>query len=510
MAGAEFGSDVIVDMMRAYGIKYASANLGGTFRGLLDSIVNYGGNQDPEMIECLHEETAVCIAHGYADVSGTPAVALVHNVVGTLHATMGIYDTYVARAPVIVMSGTGPMQLAERRPGMDWVHTALIQGNLVRDYVKWDDQPWDAASFPESFARAHRIAMTDPKGPVYIALDAGWQEPALPGPVAIPDVGKFAPPGKMQGDPVLVRRLAEWIATAELPVIVAGRLGKTESGFAGLIDLAETARISVNDVGMELSFPNTHPLDGTGTNLIDRADVVVLLEVDQPEGTLRARTGRYPRGPGAPRLSPETKLASVGVGPLQVSQTTTDFGRLYPVDLAIGGDPNLVVAQLTAELRRILAENPALRERFDARDRRVTEARSATRGRWEGTTRHEADARPISMSRLVQEAWDAVRGENFIVSSEASAGWVRRLWTLERPGRVAGTEGAGAQGSWLPKAIGAGLAARDQGAFVVHFNGDGDFLYGPTAVWTAVHHHIPMLAIVLNNGGYQGEGGHLV
>ncbi len=510
MAEAEFGSDVIVDMMRAYGIKYAPTNLGGTFRGLLDSIVNYGGNKDPEIIECLHEETAVCIAHGYANVSGKPAVALVHNVVGTLHATMGIYDTYVARAPVIVMSGTGPMQLADRRPGMDWVHTALIQGNLVRDYVKWDDQPWDAASFPESFARAYRVAMTDPKGPVYIALDAGWQEPPLPRPVPIPDVSRFAPLGKMQGDPVQVRRVAEWIANAELPLIIAGRMGKTDAGFASLIELAELARIPVVDVGTELAFPNTHPMDATGSNLIDRADVVLLLEVDQPEGALASRAGRYPRGPGVPRLAMGAKLVSIGVGSLQISQTTTDFGRLYPVDEAIGGDPSLVVAQLAAELRHILAENPSLRERLEGRDRRVSEARVATKTRQDETVRREADERPISMSRLSQEVWNAVKGESFIVSSEASAGWVRRLWTLDRPSQVAGTEGAGAQGSWLPKAIGAALAARDQGAFLVHFNGDGDFLYGPMAVWTAVHHHIPMLAIVLNNGGYQGEGGHLV
>ncbi|MBI4213255.1 MAG: thiamine pyrophosphate-binding protein [Chloroflexi bacterium] len=510
MAGPEYGSDIIVDMMRAYGIKYAPTNLGGTFRGLLDSIVNYGGNKDPEIIECLHEETAVCIAHGYSNVSGKPAVALVHNVVGTLHGTMGIYDAYVARAPVIVMSGTGPMRLADRRPRIDWVHTALIQGNLVRDYVKWDDQPWDAASFPESFARAYRIAMTEPMGPVYIALDAGWQEPPLPERVEIPDVSKYAPLGKMQGDPALVRQVAEWIANAELPLIVAGRMGKTEAGFRGLIELAELAHIPVDDSGTELSFPNTHPLDATGTGLVDRADVIVTLEVDNLEPVFQARTGRYPRGTGVPRLAAQAKLVSVGVGDLQVSQTTTDFGRLYPVDLAIGGDPNLVVAQLTAELRRILAENPALRDRFGGRDRRLADACTATRTRWQETARHQADERPISLSRLAQETWDAVKGDNFIVSADPGGGWVRRLWTLDQPSQVAGTEGAGAQGSWLPKAIGAGLAARDQGAFVVHFNGDGDFLYGPTAVWSAAHHHIPMLLILLNNGGYQGEGGHLV
>src|SRR5438105_14011115 len=164
---SEFGSDVVVEMMQAYGIKYAPTNLGGTFRGLLDSVLNFGHNQTPEIIECLHEEIAVSIANGYSKATGELSVALVHNVVGTLHASMAIYDAYVAHTPVLVMSGTGPMKLSTRRPWIDWVHTALVQGNLVRDYVKWDDQPWDAESVPESFMRAYRIAMTEPKGPVY-------------------------------------------------------------------------------------------------------------------------------------------------------------------------------------------------------------------------------------------------------------------------------------------------------------------------------------------------------
>jgi len=143
---AEWGSDVVVEMMKQYGIEYAPANLGATYRGLLDSIINFGENKTPEIIECLHEEIAVGVAMGYGRATGKPAVALVHNVVGTLHAAMAIYNAYVDRIPVIVMSGTGPMSLKGRRPWIDWVHTALIQGNLVRDYVKWDDQPHDPES----------------------------------------------------------------------------------------------------------------------------------------------------------------------------------------------------------------------------------------------------------------------------------------------------------------------------------------------------------------------------
>jgi len=194
---AEWGSDVVVEMMQRYGIEYAPTNLGATFRGLLDSIINFGGNRTPEIIECLHEEIAVGIAMGYGRATGKPAVALVHNVVGTLHAAMAIYNAYADRIPMIVLSGTGPMSLKGRRPWIDWVHTALVQGNLVRDYVKWDDQPHDPESVPESFIRAYRVAMTEPKGPVYMALDAGWQEAKITEPVLIPDISKYEPPHRL-------------------------------------------------------------------------------------------------------------------------------------------------------------------------------------------------------------------------------------------------------------------------------------------------------------------------
>src|SRR5947207_3213482 len=231
---AEWGSDVVVDMMKAYGIKYAPLNLGGTYRGLLDSIVNYGNNQMPETIECLHEEIAVGVAHGYAKATGEPTVACVHNVVGTMHAAMAIYEAYVSKVPLIIMSGTGPMSVPQRRPWIDWVHTALVQGNLVRDYVKWDDQPHDYQSVPESFMRGHRIAVTEPKGPVYIALDAGWQEEQVKEPIELPDVSKYAPPTKVQGDPAALRRVAELLANAEFPIIIAGNVGRNRESVPAL------------------------------------------------------------------------------------------------------------------------------------------------------------------------------------------------------------------------------------------------------------------------------------
>ena len=159
-----WASDVIVDLLHAYDLPYAALNPGASYRGLHDSIVNYGGNR-PAMMLCQHEETAVQIAHGYAKASGKPMVAILHNLVGLLHANMAIYYAYIDRAPVFIIGATGPMDETKRRPRIDWIHTAQDQGEAVRAYTKWDYQPHTIDGVPESFARAYAVMMTEPRGP---------------------------------------------------------------------------------------------------------------------------------------------------------------------------------------------------------------------------------------------------------------------------------------------------------------------------------------------------------
>ena len=103
--------------------------------------MNYLGNRDPQIVLCLHEETAVAIAHGYAKVAGRPMAAAVHANVGLMHATMAVFNAWCDRVPLLLLGATGPVDAAERRPWIDWIHTALDQGALIRDYTKWDDQP---------------------------------------------------------------------------------------------------------------------------------------------------------------------------------------------------------------------------------------------------------------------------------------------------------------------------------------------------------------------------------
>src|SRR3990172_9335175 len=218
---AEWGSDVVVDLLKAFEFEYIAINPGATFRGLHDSLVNYGGNHAPEIVLCNHEEITVALAHGYARAAGRPMAAAVHNIVGLQHASMAIYNAWCDRTPVIVLGGTGPMDETLRRPWIDWVHTALVQGQQVRDYVKWDDQPASVAAIPESFLRAYRIAMTDPRGPVYVCYDVMLQEERIAKPLALPPVGRYAPPAPPAPDAAALERVASLLVEAERPVVLA-------------------------------------------------------------------------------------------------------------------------------------------------------------------------------------------------------------------------------------------------------------------------------------------------
>src|ERR671934_152583 len=214
MSRPRYGSDVMVDAIKACGFPYVALNPGSSYRGLHDSLVNYGGN-DPQIITCNHEKIAVGIAHGYAKATDRPMAVILHDLVGLLHGAMGIYYAYIDRVPMVVFGGAGPMAYDRRRPNIDWIHSANVQGNAVRDYTKWDDQPFSIASVSESITRGYRVATAAPQGPVYIALDAGLQEQQVDGDLPTPNFDRLKTPAPIGPDPVALRRLAETFVAAE-------------------------------------------------------------------------------------------------------------------------------------------------------------------------------------------------------------------------------------------------------------------------------------------------------
>ena len=148
------GSDYMVDVIKSLGFDYVCANPGSSFRGLQESIINYGGNQKPEFITNCHEESSVAMAHGYFKAEGKPLAVMAHGTVGLQHAAMAIYNAWCDRVPVYIILGNY-LDAAIRRPA-EWYHGVQDAAAMVRDYTKWDDQPGSLTHFGESAVRAYR------------------------------------------------------------------------------------------------------------------------------------------------------------------------------------------------------------------------------------------------------------------------------------------------------------------------------------------------------------------
>jgi acetolactate synthase I/II/III large subunit len=506
MANRRYGSDLIVDILQRYGIEYVSLNPGATFRGLHDSLVNYGNNR-PEIIECPHEEIAVGLAQGYAKAAGKPMAAIVHDVVGLLHCCLPIYYSYLDRAPVLVLGATGPMDVARRRPHIDWTHTANLQGNAVRDYVKYDDQPFSADGIPDSFARAYRLAMTDPKGPVYLCYDAAIQEDPLDREIPLPDPSRAGPPAPPQGDRATLERIAEMLVAADHPVLIAEHVGRNPAGFDALVALAEALAAPVLDLNGRLNFPTRNPLNLSGDfDVLASADLVVGLDVrdlywpiSRLDRTTRQTTLIIPSG---------CRIATIGLEDTFISKWSVDFGKFQETDAAALADTALSLPIVLRRCQELLAQQPARRAAVDARRGEIAARHEALRARWRKEAEKDWDGSPIGTARLAHEVWEVIRDEDWVLTAGDLNGWAHRTWNFDKvyrhPGRSLGTA------TQISIALGVALAHRGSGKLVVDLQPDGDLMFDPGALWVAAKYQIPFLMVMYNNRAYYNDWEHQI
>src|SRR5262249_12951189 len=364
-ADKRWQSDVIVDLIKQFGFPYIALNPGASYRGLHDSLVNYGGN-NPPLLLCQHEKIAVQIAHGYAKVTGKPMAAIVHDVVGLLHATMGIYYAYVDRVPIFVIGATGPMDESRRRPFIDWIHTANVQGEQVRHYVKWDYQPGSIEVGPDSFARAYAGMMTEPRGPIYMCYDAWLQEQPLTATVRMPSHAEAAEPTPMAADATALRKIADRLLAAKFPVLLAEYVGRHPQGFHHLVALAETVGAAVYDVNGRLNFPNRHPLNlSMDKRTFPDADLILALDTrdwEKPthiiDRTKRATQPLYPA---------TCEMIELGFGDIGLSKWSMDFTRMPDCSLRVLGDTFTAIPELTRLCADRIGRNAGLADRIAAR-----------------------------------------------------------------------------------------------------------------------------------------------
>ena len=501
------GSDFMVDVLRSLKFEYLATNPASSCRGIHESLINYGNNERPEMLTVMHEESGVGMAHGYSKVAGKPMALLFHGTVGLQHAAMGIYNAWCDRVPLVLMVGNH-MDAATRPPGVPTTHSAQDPLSLIRDFTKWDDQPASLQAYAESMVRAYKIAMTPPMEPVAIALDIPLQERPQNGELlSIPKLTLTAPP---QGDSNAVREAARLLANAARPVIVADRAARTPNGMRSLVTLAETLCAPVVDQGGRLNIPTTHYLNQSGRSaaLVGQADVILALELTDLYGTLNSFVDNV-QETRTSRLKPGTKVINLGVGDLYIRANYQDFQRFAEADISIGADAETT---LPALIEAVKAEMTA--ERRAQNDKRADDLRKAhaqARERAMAAAVLGWDLSPVTTARLCAETWAAVRNENWaLVSTDYFQSlWPHRIWNIEEHYQFNGGSGGAGVGYGLPAAVGAALAHRSEGRLVVNIQSDGDMMYAPGALWTAVHHKIPLLTVMHNNRAYHQEFMHL-
>ncbi len=342
-----YGSDVVAATLRALDVPFIALNPGASFRGLHDSLVNYLGNRDPQLLLCLHEEHAVAIAHGYAKATGRPLAVVVHSNVGLFHATMAIFNAWCDRMPMVILGATGPVDAAKRRPWIDWIHTARDQGAIVRSFVKWDDQPASPAAAREALLRAMWHARSAPQGPGVRQSrrgDAGSAARRAVGSARCRAVhagdAPMAPPAES------LRAAAAMLRSAPRPLLLIGRVSRDLAAWEARVALAEAlgARV-VTDLKVGAAFPTDHPLhvDAPGVLLrpgrpraIAAADVILSLDWVDLAGTLKAACGG----------EPAAKVIQVSLDHLLHNGWSMDHQGLPPVDLFIAALPDAVVPAL--------------------------------------------------------------------------------------------------------------------------------------------------------------------
>ena len=491
---AGWGSDVVADVLRALGFPYAVIVPGASFRGLHDSIVNRLGNQNPQLVTCLHENHAVSIADGYSRVTETPLLVILHSNVGLMNGSMAIYNAWCDRRPMMILGATGPVDAHHRRPWIDWVHTSRDQAALVRHFVKWDDQPASAEAAVESLLRASQITRTAPHGPVYVCLDAHMQEGKLDRAIPAPPIARFAPPRRMGVDMRALREVDSALRAAKNPLILAGRVSRDMKDWQKRIAFAEHYGANVlSSTNNAPAFPTAHPLHvlppagdkptQDEAALLAESDLILSLDWLDLAGFLRGRTG------DAQTQAPaKARIIHCSLDSLLTNGWSMDHQALPAVDIPLLAHPDALVADML--------------EAFPDKG-----MRAAPKAHWMASVKTPAAEGAFDLSRLAfgMSRWSEGRD---ITYARLPIGWPPQACRFAHPLDFLGKDGGGAVGTGPAHTVGAALALKSSDRTVVGVIGDGDFLMGMNALWTASNQDLPMILVIANNRSYYNDEVH--
>ena len=483
----EWGSDVAAKVLRDLGFRYVSLNPGASYRGLHDSLVNYLGNTDPSILLCLHEDHVVGIAHGYAKVTGEPMACILHSNVGLMHGMMNMFNAWVDRVPMMVIGATGPVDANKRRPWVDWVHTAADQGGMVRDIVKFDNQPTSPEAMIEAFCRGHKLTRTKPHGPVYICLDAGLQESRIDHSIDWPQFSRIQPPRAPSAGGAALDEILELLGSAERPLLLFGRGDRSQTAWENRIALAERlGACVVTDLRTCAVFPTDHPAhvsppmpsaSVSDRDLISAADVIVAFEWPDLGGLTK---------PLAQAGGQRAKVVNVSLDHHLHNGAHMDHNQLAECDCSVSACPDMTVVAL---LERLPAQHTAPWSKSRIPTRKINASR-------------------LTVPFVAQALREVVADPSDYAFSSICKDWPCDIWPIRDPLGYFGKDGGGGIGAGPSIAVGVALALQDTPRKTIAFLGDGDFIMGATALWTAVKYGIPLLVLINNNRSYFNDELH--
>ncbi|MFN2646465.1 MAG: thiamine pyrophosphate-dependent enzyme, partial [Burkholderiales bacterium] len=368
-----------------------------------------------------------------------------------------------------------------RRPWIDWIHTASDQGALVRDYTKWDNQPGSVAAAYEALLRAVQMAKTPPCAPTYINLDAALQESKIGALPPLPEVSRFAPPAPVQPTPESLKAAAQVLSAAKNPGILVGRVSRSMEGWKARIALAEKLQARVfTDIKTPAAFPTDHPLHAAPPatfpdgKVLRECDVILSLDWVDTAGTLKAAWGDAPIGAKVIRVSVDAQIHR---------GWSADYQGLPPADVYLMCEPDVAVPLLVEAVK---ARPAAVQAKSDAA--------------WPQDS-------AVSIRALARAFNEATEGME-VCLAKLPLGWNGAYRHFRHPLDYLGADGGGGVGAGPGLTVGAALGLRGSNRMVVGIVGDGDFLMGNTAVWTAAHYKLPCLFLVANNRSFYNDEMH--
>lgn len=483
-----FGSDLVVHRLAALGCTHMAINPGATLRGLQDSVERPGSGIKP--ILALHEEIAVAMAHGFFKAAGRPMAVGLHDTVGLLHSSMALFNAWADRAALLAVVGTGPLDSDQRRPWIDWVHTLTDQGEPVRNFTVYNDQPNSVAAALSSVGRGWRRAVQQPAGPSLVSLDVLIQEERAKFP-SDGGLGLSPQPPRIGPDPRTIERSAELLRQADSPLFVTDRPLTVDASEA-LVSLSEKLGAGLVELGGGASFPVNHAndLSETRPEAIARADLIVFVDVRDPAWALNRGTA-HERRPAFAGL--DAAFVTIGVAPLMARQNMVTEAGFSSDHLEIISEPELALSALDDMFP--VANQTLGRRLGDLRDRQEMKIPESRGGR----------VHPGRLGLILREELD---NRDWIVSYGDLGGWARRTLRFTHPGQYLGRSGGEGLGYGLGASVGAAIAEQGSGRIVIDLQGDGDLLYTPQALWTAARENVGLLVVVDGNNKYYRDEIH--